>query len=263
VSPRRRLALLALGLCLALARPVVADADTGPETHEWIQVPVGFQQAIRAVVVWPGGQRRGPVVVVLHGTEGFGEADVELARQFAHAGFVGVAACWFAGEACPRGPAFRGATMDATESLRALLAALRRLPAARLEKVGLFGHSRGATLSLLLAAGGGVDAVVATGTQVAAQLTAGRRPVSIDTSPLDVVRTLRAPVLLLHGTADPVTDVTWTRRYEQALRDAGKPVEAHYYVGGPHLLPFAAQTREDVMRRSIAFLRRHLLGFGP
>jgi dienelactone hydrolase len=262
---RGRLAALALGLGLALSAPgpALAQAEADRETHEWIQVPVGFQQAIRAVVVWPGGQRRGPVVIVLHGTEGFDESDVELARQFAHAGFVGVAACWFAGEACPRGPAFRGATMDATESLRALLAALRRLPAARLEKVGFFGHSRGATLSLLLAAGGGVDAVVASGTQIAPQVTAGRRPVAIDASPLDAVATLRAPVLLLHGTADPVTDVTWTRRYEQALRDAGKPVEAYYYAGGPHLLPFDAQTREDVMRRSIAFLRRHLLGWSP
>jgi dienelactone hydrolase len=264
-AARRWLALVALGLGLALSSPGsgFAQADAERETHEWIEVPVGFQRAIRAVVVWPGGRRRGPVVIVLHGTEGFGEPDVDLARQFAHAGFVGVAACWFAGEACPRGPAFRGATMDATESLRALLAALRRLPGARLEKVGFFGHSRGATLSLLLAAGGGVDAVVASGTQVAAQMTAGRRPVAIDASPLDVVDTQRAPVLLLHGTADPVTDVTLTRRYEQALRDAGKPVEAYYYVGGPHLLPYDAQTREDVMRRSIAFLRRHLLGWSP
>jgi hypothetical protein len=38
---------------------------------------------------------------------------------------------------------------------------------------------------------------------------------------------------------------------------------ALYYVGGPHLLPFEAQTREDVMRRSIALLRRHVLGWSP
>jgi dienelactone hydrolase len=256
------LGLLALFLASGPG-PTAAHVETERETHEWIEVRTGFQQGIRAVVVWPGGQRRGPVVVVLHGTEGFGEPDVELARSFAHAGFVGVAACWFAGEACPRGPAFRGATMDTTELVRALFVALRRLPDARLEKVGLFGHSRGATLSLLLAVGGGVDAVVASGTQVAAQLTPTRRPVAIDASPLDLVAALQAPVLLLHGTADPVTDVVWTRRYEQALRDAGKPVEAYYYVGAPHPLPFDPGTREDVIRRSIAFFRRHLLGWSP
>src|SRR5262245_6409347 len=204
---------------LGAVAPPPARADGNPfgEPYEWIALPVGSQQTVRAIVVWPGGQRRGPVVIVLHGTEGFGETDVELARSFAHAGFVGVAVCWFAGDACPRGPSFHGATMDATEPLRVLLAALRRLPATRLEPVGFFGHSRGATLSLLVAAGGGVDAVVASGTQVAAQVTAGRRPVPIDTSPLDMVAALRAPVLLLHGTADQVTDVAWTRRYEQAL----------------------------------------------
>jgi dienelactone hydrolase len=246
---------LALALALALTSPALAT-DEGPR---WIQVPAPTGEILRAAVVWPAGNGPAPVVLVLHGTEGFHEAHVHLAEAFARSGFIAVAGCWFAGEDCPRGPAFEGVTPQATRYVRALLAAARGVPRARTDHVGLFGHSRGGMLALLAASSGAeVQAVVASAAQLAPGLTATRRPRPIDVAPVSVAARLTAPVLLLHSVDDPTTDVREVLAYERALRELGKPVEAYYYDASLHELAFAAPTRDDVLRRSVEFLVRYL-----
>lgn len=139
------------------------------------------------------------------------------------------------------------------------MAAGRELPGVRSDRVGLFGHSRGATAALLVAStGGNVQAVVASSPS-GPGATGGP-----DTVPLTLAERLGAPVLLLHGTADETVPVQLTRRYEQALRALGKPVEAVYYEGAGHELPFNATTAPDVVRRAVAFFDQHLgAGGGP
>jgi dipeptidyl aminopeptidase/acylaminoacyl peptidase len=77
---------------------------------------------------------------------------------------------------------------------------------------------------------------------------------------------VKAPILLLHGTADSpedggaaVTNVQMARNFEAALRAAGKPVEAVYYEGGRHndLFTSSTQYRAEV-QQILAFLLRHL-----
>src|SRR5262249_31905736 len=143
--------LLALVALVAPASPGRADDGGGPQ---WIRVPEPGGETLRAAVVWPAGTEPAPVVLVLHGTEGFHEAHVHVAEAFAKNGFVAVAGCWFAGEECPRGPAFQGVTPEATRHVLALLGATRGIPRARGDRVGLFGHSRGGMLALLTASSG-------------------------------------------------------------------------------------------------------------
>src|SRR5262249_31803562 len=158
------------------------------------------------------------------------EAHVHVAEAFAKNGFVAVAGCWFAGEECPRGPAFQGVTPEATRHVLALLGATRGIPRARGDRVGLFGHSRGGVLALLTASGGAEgQAIVVSAAQLAPGVTATRRPRPIDVAPLTVAARLSAPVLLLHSVDDPTTDVREVLAYERALRQLGKPVEAFYY----------------------------------
>jgi len=250
------LCLLALAGSAAVAGPGLAAE---PSKTLWIEVTEPSGEALRAAVAWPDGSAPAPVVLVLHGTEGFHEPHVHLAEAFARAGFVGVAGCWFAGDECPRGPVFRGVTPEAIGHARALISAARGVARARADRVGLFGHSRGGMLALLAASSGAeVQAVAVSATQLAPGATATRRPRSIDVAPLSVASRLHAPVLLLHATDDPVTDVREVLAYERALLGLGKLVEAYYYDAALHELAFAPATRDDVRRRTVDFFRRHL-----
>lgn len=74
------------------------------------------------------------------------------------------------------------------------------------------------------------------------------------------------PILILHGVADGPADaggvntqVALARRFEAALRQHQKPVEAPYCARGGHSTFFTASTRrKDELKMMIAFLRRHL-----
>jgi hypothetical protein len=49
------------------------------------------------------------------------------------------------------------------------------------------------------------------------------------------------------------------RLFEAAMRRAGKPVEGKYYREGRHNGIFTSVSQhDDELRRSVAFLRRHL-----
>jgi dienelactone hydrolase len=227
--------------------------------YRWIEVAERGGEILRAAVASPEGADPVDVVVLLHGTEGFSEDYAHLAEAYAGAGFLAIAGCWFAGNECPRGPSFQGVTLDATRHVRALIEAAGAMPRARADRVGLFGHSRGATLALLTASSGtDIRAVVSSSGQFAPGYTAGRRRTPIDVAPITMAATLQAPVLILHATGDEQAHVHWTREYERALREHGHPFEVHYYEQGTHALPFEATTRDDVLRRSVEFFRKQL-----
>jgi dienelactone hydrolase len=248
--------MLAIAAVVALAGPV---ATAPPPGFRWIEIAERGGEKLRAAVVSPEGTGPVAVVIVLHGTEGLNEDYVHLAEAYAGAGFLAIAGCWFAGNECPHGPPFQGVTLDTTRHVRALITAAAALPRARSDRVALFGHSRGAMLALLAASSGTeVRAVVASSGQFAPAYTATRRRTPIDVAPITMASTLHAPVLILHATGDEQAHVHWAREYESALREHGHPVEAHYYGEATHGLPFVATTRDDVLRRSVEFLRKRL-----
>lgn len=133
--------------------------------------------------------------------------------------------------------------------------AVRTLPGVRANRIGLFGHSRGAGTALNYVSGttSDVQAVV---------LNSGGYPSEVAAR----AREVKAPVLILHGVADgpadgggPVTDVQMARQFEAALRRAGRPVEAKYYDGAGHNGIFANPSQyDDEVRRMTAFLVHHL-----
>jgi dienelactone hydrolase len=219
------------------------------------------------------------VLVILHGTHGFGREYVALARDLAReAGVVAVAACWFAGRRgagiqfvtpieCPEAPPLpvTGATPEALAVVDALLDAARGLPGVRADRVALLGHSRGAVSALFLALERG-------GRSRGAPRDVGPalRAIVLNSGayPPDLVRRateLGVPTLLLHGTADSPADggsemtaVGRARGFAAALAAAGREVEAEYFEGAGHnaLLADPAQRAASV-RRMADFLRRH------
>jgi dienelactone hydrolase len=241
-------------------------SDREPLPVQWAEVPVPDLGVMPAAVARPPGAGPFPAVLILHGTHGFAQQYVHLARDLAQGGVLAVAACWFAGGggagarfvtpiACPQAPTMPDAWSDqALRIVEALVAAVGVLPGARPDRTALFGHSRGGRAALhYLLSGGDVRAAVLSGTGYPDELAARIAP-------------LRTPILLLHGTADSPADgghesgnVQRARAFEAALRGAGKAVEAVYYEGGRHNDLFAnpAQYRDGV-RRVVEFLRRYL-----
>lgn len=65
-------------------------------------------------------------------------------------------------------------------------------------------------------------------------------------------------MLILGGTADLEVSIDEQRTYEQALRDSGATVEAHYYEGGLHAVAVVGDFQEDAIKRSVDFYRRYL-----
>jgi dienelactone hydrolase len=253
--------------------PAGAPAGVDSTDAEWIEVagPDGHTQP--AAVFRLAGPGPWPVVVVLHGAAGLPVEVLPLARSMAAAGFLTVAGCWHAGG--PPGPTFAGyvdcseappllaAAYDpALRAPRALVAAARTLPGARADRVGVLGISLGGYPAVALASSGpggapGVRAAVAQGGIYA--------PVPQLGPPLpwyasDNAAALRAPLLILHGTADTTVPVQQGRDYELAARGAGAPVEAHYYEGVEHLVGFLPDSAEDARRRTVAFFGRYLAG---
>ncbi|MBI4242378.1 MAG: dienelactone hydrolase family protein, partial [Candidatus Rokubacteria bacterium] len=147
------------GLLLVCASTDPRDALAEPQ---WIDADAPDGRKIRAFVARPKGDGPFPIVVVLHGTDGFRQRYVYLAQDLARHGFVAVAGCWFGGHYfwrgridpsgsaphqdaihCPRGPEFKAASLPAKQDVLAIVEAARKLPGVQPRRVGLFGHSRG------------------------------------------------------------------------------------------------------------------------
>jgi dienelactone hydrolase len=285
---RRNVALLArltaAGILIALAAPVLtavaqtaqrgaatpplvstADAPTGTEALavQWVTVTVFGRGTMLGAVARPRGPGSFPTVVLLHGSHGFAHEYVRLAQDLAGGGVLAMAACWFQGSAgsgarfvtsiaCPEAPPMSSSLgSEAVQTLDALVQAARTLPGARPDRIALFGHSRGSAPIM--------SYILQSANVQAAVLNSGGYPRDLSTE-------VKAPILILHGTADSpadggveVTGVQMARDFETRLRTAGKPVEAVYYEGGRHNDLFSSPTQyRDELQRMLAFLLRHL-----
>ena len=246
--------------------PLVSTVEAPPGTDtlkvEWIKVAASGSGAMLAAVARPSGNGQFPTIILMHGTHGFAQEYVRLARDLADGGVLAVAACWFRGSggggarfvtpiACTDAPPMpAGSSPEALQSLETLVRAARTLPGARPDRLALFGHSRGAAPVL--------NYILKNATARAVILNSSGYP---STLPTDV----KAPLLMLHGTADSpddggvaVTQIDMARDFEKKLRAAGKPVEAVYYDGGRHNDIFSnpTQYRAEV-QEMLKFLHRY------
>ncbi len=267
---------LAITLLLILGQPVSsrsAPLVPAADSVAWLQVPVPGG-IIRAAIATPAGAGPFPAVVILHGTHGFAQQYVQLARRLADKGMVGIAACWFAGRRgegvrfitpldCPDAPAFLAASEGdrfrlSRQTIDSLLHKVRRLTQVQVQPVVLFGHSLGggAALDYLLTHAGQVQGAILNSTGYPAEVI--KR----------VAAEVEVPILLLHGTADgpadggggsALTDIAVARQFEAALRASHKPIEVKYYSGSGHNAIFSDSTQfEDTARRVVSFVGAHV-----
>lgn len=238
------------------------------DSVDYIQVPTA-NGLIRATIATPKGPGPFPAVIILHGTHGFAQEYVYLARRLADKGMVGIAACWFAGRRgagvrfitpidYPDAPAF----VDASEvdrfrvsrqTIDSLARKISRLNQVRAGQVVLFGHSLGggAALDYILTHPGRVQGVILNSTGYPAEVT--KR----------VAAAIQVPILMLHGTADSpaeggsaLTAIDMARQFEAAMRIAHKPIDVKYYEGSDHNTLFHDSTQfEGTAQRIVHFMR--------
>jgi dienelactone hydrolase len=250
------------------AEPVVSASEppAGNETLQvqWIKVVAPDYGTMLAAVAKPSGNGPFPAVIVLHGSHGFAREYVQLAQALSRGGLLAVAACWFSGRVgggmgsvtpidWPGLPSRPEPGSDgALPAIDALVEAVRTLPGARQDRIGLFGHSRG---------GGIVRSYVMSSRKVRAAVLHSTGYTSELSGRASEVST---PILILHGTADspadggtPVTAVQNARDFEAALRRLRKPVESQYYEGGTHNSIFtnSVQFDKEVSRATVFYLR--------
>jgi predicted esterase len=136
--------------------------------------------------------------------------------------------------------------------LEVLVPAVQGLPDVRPAPLALFGHSRGAGTVL--------DYALTTGHAGVLVLNSGGYPPEL----AGRVSQLEAPILILHGVADSpseggsqMTHIQMARNFEAAVRNAGKPVEAHYYEAGHNGFFQKPEQAADSVQRIGAFVKRY------
>lgn len=241
------------------------------DSVSWLQVRTD-SGIVHAAIAIPKGSGPFPAIIILHGTHGFAEEYVKLARRLAENGIVGIAACWFAGR---KGEGTRFITpinfddapplIDAPNQDRFRLAritidSLIRKVSVLLyvdkDHLALFGHSRGggAALNYIMTQPGIVQAIILNSTGYPPEVT--KRAVEV-----------KEPVLILHGTKnDPadggsaLSNIEMARKFEEALRTENKKVEVKYYEGGGHNSIFSDPKQfDDTVKRISAFLQKVFL----
>ncbi len=160
-----------------------------------------------------------------------------------------------------------------------LIPLAQQLPMARPGKVGMWGHSRGA--SITLAAATVTDQIAAAVAYAPApadlaqdyerrKRNSGGNPGSATwpftpeqdpeayrrLSPINYLDAVRASVMLHHGTEDTTVDESASVAIAEALRAAGKEVTLYLYEGSGHALQGAAYN--SYAERTLQFFRTHL-----
>lgn len=172
-------------------------------------------------------------------------------------------------------PFYSGYTIDTLN----LVPQAQALPMARPGKIGMWGHSRGASMTV---------AALTISDQIAAAVVYAPAPADLAedyarrlrqsggnpgratwpfppvsnpdayrrVSPINYLDGVTAPVMLHHGTADTTVDPGASVALAEALRAAGKNVTFHLYEGGGHTL--TGEAEQLYFARTLKFFRDHL-----
>jgi dienelactone hydrolase len=292
------LALLFLGACtppvpapLAPAPGVDAGAPDGsPAPVPPTTPPSGNPADLQALFpgsklfIPSGAPARTAAVVMLHGSEGGTDGAIWADAQALAEGaaVVTLALCWFG---CPGTPD-RIVNLP-LERVRDAALWLKTLPMVGGAKVGLFGWSRGAEQSVLLAS------VLASQTDFAAVAVHaasdtivcaydpkteevisesggyaaawtwngmplyGERTEPYGSGPRIAIEKYPGPVWISHGTRDELWEVERSQKLAAARQQAGLPTETHYWQGEGHVL-MQAKNRAAFASSLAGFMTREL-----
>ena len=226
---------------------------------------------IDAYLARPFGAGPYPGVVVIHHMPGWDGPTKEIARRFAHEGYVAISPNlhFREGKATPEENsasvrAAGGMPDDRTMGdLQGAIDYIRALPYVS-QKVGIIGYCSGGRQAYLAGCTlRGLDAAIdCYGGGVAAkpeELTA-RQPVA----PIDFTKDLQVPLLGLFGVEDQRPSPEDTAKTEDALKKHGKTYEFHTYPNAGHAFfavdrpNYRVEAALDGWKKVFAFFGKHL-----
>ena len=228
---RRLPARILTALVLLVAGSLPATAGVGGSVEEY---RVG-KRRVTAECFYPDAPGKYPLVLLLHGSGGLGEATGDVFRGIATGmaarGYVVLIPHFF--EAGKDHDAYRAAVKEA-------IAFGAKSPMVDPGRIGILGFSMGAYLAYFQ---GMTDRRVKAVASVSGSLPVGSRAKS-------------PPTILLHGSDDASTSVKVLKRFTDQLDVQKTPYEVHVYPGVPHNLD--PETFFDAARRAADFFDRHV-----
>jgi len=245
--------------CPGQGRGAVVDPDDAALVSETVTYRSGAAE-ISAYLSRPKKEGKYPAVIVIHGNSGTSAYNQDVARRLAKEGYVAIAPDllsragrtekYMVREEAEK--ALRQISReDLYEDMDSTLRHLESLGYARADRIGVVGFCWG----------GGHAFMMATRLPKlrAAAIFYGRNP-----DPLDLVKNIRAELLVVHGE----TDVNLTRRVpelEDALKQHGKSYELKIYAGAGHAFhndtsarSYRAEAARAAWERTLALFRRAL-----
>jgi dienelactone hydrolase len=256
--------------------------------HRWSEVVTSG--SLRMRLEWVRPAKVGPLpVVIVHPEAGYRAADMRgVLNDLARAGYLAVAADYQR----RKGTRWRQSLFpwQDPDDPKRVIDRVRAHPDVDAERIGLLGFSQGGVFSLLIAAyDGGAAAVVAyypvtdferwleaPGAGLGRRLvfalirvgfrraSGARSDKELQTllrraSPFWQAKSIRAPVLLVHGDRDGSADIEESRRLARRLAELDRPVELLVIQGGVHVFNFRDRTQADLAwDATLRFLDRHL-----
>ncbi len=239
-----------------------ARLAASPRHGEWITIPAGEGDSLRAWIVYPERSTPAPVVLVVHEIFGLSTWIRSVADQLAADGFIAIAPDLLSGKGVPMGPDGASNPDSARVAIRTLdpMDVQRRLEAtaeygmalpAALPSYGIVGFCWGGSTSFAHAIH-------------AADL--GASVVYYGTSPeTSELASIEAPVLGLYG-ADDERVVSTIAAADSAMEAMGKTFEQEIYEGAGHGFLRAQDGRDGAnleatraaWPRTLAWFRTHL-----
>ncbi len=207
-----------------------AQLKSSPRHGEWVSIPAGEADSVRAWVVYPERSDKAPVVLVVHEIFGLSNWVRAVADQVAAQGFIAIAPDLLTGKDVP-------AAADGAPDPQAAVAAIRGLDPEdvqrRLLAVAHYGMSLPAAQPVYGIVGfcwGGTT----TFQHAVHSPQLGAAVVYYGTSPSkEDLEKVKAPVLGLYG-GDDARVVSTVAPAEAAMKEMGKAYEPHIFEGAGH-----------------------------
>jgi len=211
------------------AEHAVARLNASPRHGQWVMIPRGNGDSVRAWIVYPERSTKAPVVVVIHEIFGMSDWVRAVTDQLAREGFIAIAPDLLSGQHLPGAP-------DSIPQQTAIAAVSKLDPAAVQRDIDATARYAMALPSALpkygivgFCWGGGVSFQHAVHSP-----TLGASVVYYGTSPATAsLASVRAPVLGLYGGNDARV-VSTIPPADSAMHAMGKTFEHHVYDGATH-----------------------------
>jgi uncharacterized protein len=274
------------GCCLERLRVY----EQGANYTSWVIAYQGDGLRLTGLMAVPHGEGPFPVAIFNHGFFPFDQYDtgydtLREVRFMASNGYIAVAPDYrnYAGSDEGEYIFEPGYVYD----VRNLIYALRELPEADADRIGMSGHSMGGGITMQnIVSGAEVKAAVLYGTVTANEAerwdarmrrwsagggTGSNRALQFSDrygTPEEVPEVyarmsvdsfwenVQVPVIIHHGDADATTPIEWAYDIEAGLREAGKEVTLYVYPGAGH--SFQGADFDLMMQRTLAFFDEHV-----